>query len=81
MPRLSEGGLRLTLTNEVRGGSPPFGPTPRAPLDAPDHDPNYQRIKRFYDAALRREQNCTGEMAMNAHIERLILQTILEGWR
>ena len=49
MPRLSEGGLRLTLTNEVRGGSPPFGPTPRAPLDAPDHDPNYQRVKFYLD--------------------------------
>ena len=47
MPRLSEGGIRLTLNNEVRGGSPPFRQSPRAPLDAPD--PNYQRVKFYLD--------------------------------
>lgn len=81
MPRLSEGGIRLTLNNEVRGGGSPPKENPLSRSNDPRPDPNYQRIKRFFDAALRREQNCTGEMAANAHIERLILQTILEGWR
>ena len=71
----------MTITKNVRdGGAPPFNP-PSSSCNGPRPDPNYQRIKRFRDAALRREQNCTGDMAANAHIERLILDTILEGWR
>lgn len=73
----------MTITNAVRGGGDLHSESPLqgSSCNSPRPDPNYQRIKRFRDAALRREQNCTGDMAANAHIERLILDTILEGWR
>ena len=73
----------MTITKNVRGGGDLHSESPLqgSSCNSPPPDPNYQRIKKFRDAALRREQNCTGDMAANAHIERLILDTILEGWR
>jgi len=76
----------MTITkNAVRDGGVPSLNPPLSESNTTSKDPrpdhNYQRIKRFRDAALRREQNCTGGIAEAALIERLLCDTILEGWR